>query len=243
MAKKKIKILHLQKKMKSLIILFFILLNVVTIYAQSDANDDDNIKPISLSSGIEGNILQFATVTSGNVSYQTIPRYSYFFNMGADVDIRLLSNLKVFTGFHIKNIGMITKITDSIKIKERVYTFGAPIGLKWQDNKLKLVLKVGIDAALAINYKIKHFVNDKKIFKDNKFFSDDANLLFTSIFGGVAFKGFSVTANYYLNNFYNPNKTSSEAKLFTISFGFNFDNSMMKFTTPKKSANKTASLN
>ena len=197
--------------------------------------DTDSVKIskkkwLTLSSGIESNLIQFAQAEMGGVSLTTIPRYTYFFNTGIDANVKLSEHLKVFSGLNFKNIGLIIKTNDTIRTKHRVYTFGAPIGLKVYMAKNKVMLKAGADFSLAFNYKWKMCVNDTKT-KKNEFFSDKTEIFFPSVFAGISVMGFTVTGNYYLNNFFNKSNAAyatTDVQLFTLGLGFNFDKNMMK---------------
>jgi hypothetical protein len=219
--------------MKKLLCLLILCLGILHAQAQPTGNDDvpDARKKVTLSSGLEGSILQFARLTSGGLTYKTIPRYTYFFNTGVDIDFHAHKNVVLYTGFQLKNIGMITAVNDSIRYKERVYTIGAPAGIKLISSNKKLMLKFGADIALAFNYKRKHFLNDEKIYKYNEFFSSKANLMFASAFAGITVHGVSLTGNYYLTNFYNPSTNLAVGRLYTISLGLHFDNDLI---TPSK---------
>ncbi len=224
-------------------LLFLTLFFVRLLSAQPISNSIPNYetKKVTLTSGVEGSLLQFATLKSGNLSYKTIPRYSYFFNIGVDINFNLHANFAPFTGFQLKNIGLITRINDSIRYKERVYTIGAPLGVKFFLADKKFMLKVGADVALAFNYKKKYFLNDDKLYKYNEFFSNDAAYLFASVFAGVSYKGISLTGNYYLTNFYNPSFTKAVAKMTTISLGIHLDENTLKLKK-KDTDTKTASI-
>jgi len=204
-------------------------------HASSRAQDqvqDAPVKPkkITLSSGLEGSLIQFAPFLTAAPGGQTIPRYSYFFNTGLDANYHVSRNLRLFSGLQLKNIGLIYKNNDSVRSKHRVYTLGAPLGIKYYSNNKKLVLKTGVDVALAINYKWKTFVNDTKV-KSHEYFSDQTSLVFASAFAGVSFYGLSLTGNFYFNDFFNPGKPGNAAvdsRLFTLGIGLNLDDQTLK---------------
>lgn len=220
--------------MKIAACLLILILSGANIIAQPTSKEDDVKKKVTLSTGIEGNILQFAQVTLGALSYKTIPRYTYFFNTGVDIDFHAHRNLILFTGFQIKNIGIITAVSDTFRVKERVYTIGAPLGIKFRTNDKKFVMKFGADIALAFNYKRKDFRHKVKVAKFNEFFSDKANLMFSSVFAGVSYGGISVSGNYYLTNFYNPSTRPEFGRLFTVSLGLHIDENSLSPSGKKK---------
>lgn len=194
-------------------------------------------KKFTFESGVEGFLFQFSKVTAWNIDQKTVPRFTYYFNSGFDVNYKMHQHVRPFTGIHLRNIGLITRPNDSIKTKHRVYTLGAPLGLKFYLMNEKLMFKVGGDVGLALNYKIKSFINDQKI-KGNEWFSDRVAPVFASAFFGVRYQTFSITANYYLNNFFNPSHIASmnvDGRIFTIGLGFSVDNEKYKSSMKKKS--------
>lgn len=208
--------------------------------AQTSSGDLPDLKPkkVTLSSGVEGSLLQFANVTVGGFNYKTIPRYTYFFNSGIDIDFHITPMFVPYTGFQLKNIGIITQSNDSVKFKERVYTIGAPVGIKLFSKNKKFMFKVGGDIALALNYKVKYFLHDKKMSKMNEFFSNKASLLFSSAFAGIYYNGFSLTGNYYLTNFYNTSVGTMYGRIFTVALGLHLDGNTLKMSKKKSSGSK-----
>ena len=212
------------------ILLFMLLLSPVLRATDTDSLKISNKKWITLSAGVESNLLQFASVSYQGVSWKTIPRYTYFFNMGVDADLKLGNHFKIFSGLNLKNIGLIHKINDSIKEKHRVYMLGAPLGFKIAMAHHKVIFKAGADLSIAFNYKWKRFINNSKT-KNNEFFSNKTESLFYSVFAGLSVHGVSVTCNYYLNNFFkNPSPAVSEIKsnLLVIGMGLNIDSRSKK---------------
>ncbi len=221
----------------------FLLLTACSLfYCSTQAQEAPVVKKekrINITSGVESNLIQFAQMEAFGIRQTTIPRYTYFFNMGIDANLKLSKHLKLYSGLSLKNIGLIVKQNDSVRWKHRVYTFGAPIGLKVYMAKNKVMFKIGADAGLAFNYKEKKIVHKTKS-KSNEFFSDQTPLLFTSLYAGLTVHGFAVTANYYLNNFFNKDVYNVDARLFTIGLGVNLDDTMLKARKEKK--NKKSAL-
>lgn len=222
---------------KKLFIFIFATTSAINLFAQEKTADNAKPKKIEISSGIEGSILQFANFTNSGQKITTIPRYSYFFNTGFDADFKINKIVQPFSGLYIKNIGMIDKYGDSIKVKRRMYTIGAPVGLKFILSK-NVKFKVGADANLVFNYKEKLFINGDKKSKWNEFFSNKTPLFYPSVFAGISFAGISLSANYYPQNFFDTNNyayySKMDAKLFTISAGINIDSKTLKNTRNKK---------
>lgn len=196
-------------------------------------------KSITFSSSIESNLIQFATLTQGKKDLNTITRYTYFFNIGTDINFKIDKNVKIFTGLNMKNIGLIHKVSDSQRVKHRVYTVGAPFGFKFHSNNNKVSFKTGVDVSVAFNYKWKSCLNDKKT-KDNEFFSNRTSLFFPSLFAGLKVGGLSITGNYYLNNFFNklhPAVLDMDGRIVTLGIGLNVEGKKLGKKMKKKSEN------
>lgn len=215
---------------KSILLLNLLFLTYTWAYAQpvnGPAKKNKNYTSV----GVEGSLLQFARLNSNT---RVMPRYTYFFNMGVDYNRRLDNTVSVFTGLHLKNLGLIQVehvqanalngniLPFDIKTKERVYTLGAPIGLRVYSRNRNTEVKLGMDCSVALNYKNKQFWNNKKVDKYNEWFSSEAAILHYSVFAGLNINGVSLTANYYLNNFYGW-ESSLRANLFTLGLGLQLD--------------------
>lgn len=236
--------MHLQSnhQMKHIFLSFALIIFIQSGLMAQSTSGEAKKKKVTLTSGVESNLLQLAQVKLGSYSFQTVPRYTYFFNTATDINFEVSKHIKPFTGITLRNIGFIVKGVDTTaRVKNRVYTLGAPLGLKFYlSKKNKCILKVGADLSLAMDYKWKTFDSQSKRAtkkKDHEFFSKDVSSLFYSVFAGISYKGFSVSGNYYLNNFYSS-KSLGEVQLFTLGLGINFENNAMK---KKKEKNKTTS--
>jgi hypothetical protein len=174
----------------------------VTCFAQNVTSGNAKPQSLELSSGIEGSILQFANFTNNSKSVTTIPRYTFFLNGGIHANYKISNTVKVFTGIDFKNIGLIDKYGDSLKVKRRIYTIGAPMGLKFKI-KRNLKFNIGADFNFVFNYKEKVFVNGDKKSKFNEFFSNKTPLFYPSVFAGIIIDKISLSANYYPTNFFN----------------------------------------
>ena len=108
-------------------VLFF--MSTLATAQDSHVTDASKTKLITFTSGFESGILQFAKVESQGVSMSTIPRFTYFFNTAVDANMKLGNHLNIFTGLAIKNLGLIIRENDTPR-KHRVYTLGAPLGVK-----------------------------------------------------------------------------------------------------------------
>lgn len=234
--------MHFQSnhQMKHIFLSFALIIFIQSGLMAQSTSGEAKKKKVTLTSGVESNLLQLAQVKLGSYSFQTVPRYTYFFNTATDINFEVSKHVKPFTGITLRNIGFIKKTADST-FKNRVYTLGAPLGLKFYlSKKNKCILKVGADLSLAMDYKTKYFDSRRKRAtksKEHEFFSKDVSSLFYSVFAGISYKGFSISGNYYLNNFYSS-KSLGEVQLFTLGLGINFENNALK---KKKEKNKTTS--
>lgn len=186
--------------------------------------------------GGNGALLSFANVKNNNDHVRNIPRFTLFFNVGTNFNYDLGNSFGLFTGINIKNIGLITKENDSIKLKRRVYTLGVPIGFKIGDvKKGRFFFFGGAECDLAFNYKEKQFQDGMKKKKFNEWFSDRTPLLMPSVFAGIrAYPGFGLKVQYYLNDFFNHDFTQTvggakvkpyeqlEAKLLFVTLSYDF---------------------
>jgi hypothetical protein len=135
--------------------------------------------------GGEGPLLTYGSVKYAGEHITSIPRFTFFFNLGNNWNYNFSNQFGVFTGLNIKNIGVITQ-EDSIKIKRRVYTLGVPVGFKVGDlRRGKVFFFAGGSYDLAFNYKEKKFVNGHKVDKFNEWFSDRTPILMPSVFAGI----------------------------------------------------------
>lgn len=232
---------------KKFTFLFASIFSVICANAQTTTELKLKPKKIDITSGMESSILQFAKFVNNGKTEKTIPRYSYYFNSGIDINLKINKTVYPFTGVYIKNIGMIDKYGDSLKFKRRMYSIGAPLGLKIKAGK-EVQFKLGADFNLVFNYKEKMFVNGDKKSKYNEFFSKRTPMFYPSFFAGFSISGISLSANYYPNNFFNTNYEHTtnyfpfknyEAKLFTISAGFDISSKSLKKGLEKSLAENT----
>jgi hypothetical protein len=187
--------------------------------------------------GGEGPLLSFASMKENGEHVRNIPRFTLFFNIGTNFNKDVSRHLGFFTGLNLKNIGLISKPADSLKLKQRVYTIGIPLGFKIGDlSGGSFFFFAGGEIDLAINYKEKQFVDGKKVHKFNEWFSDRTPLLMPSVFAGFRVNpGFGLKVQYYPQNFFNKDfKTKDksnntiypyknlEANMVFVTLGYNF---------------------
>ncbi|WP_343744413.1 hypothetical protein [Chitinophaga sp.] len=199
---------------------------------------------IYVSSGLAG-MLSFADMKQNGEHMRNIPRFSFIFNYHVNFNKDFTRHFGAFTGVDFKNIGLISKPTDSLKLKQRVYTLGVPLGVKIGDVTGGTFFFFGGELDLAFNYKEKQFVDGKKVHKFNEWFSDRTPLIMPSLFAGLRVHGFGLKVQYYPQNFFNRDFSSgsgankvypyrnTDANLVFVTFGYNF-NGVKYFKVPKK---------
>ena len=164
-----------------------------------------------------------------------IPRYSTFFHIGEQFHVNLGKSFGLYTGVGVRNIGMINRLNDSIKVKQRVYALGVPVGIKIGDMQKRLYAALGAELELFFNYKQKTFLGSgrgDKVEKFNEWFSDRTPLLNPSLFVEFNFKkGTYLKLRYYPMNFLVADKQNftvnniktgfrpETSQLFALSFG------------------------
>ena len=168
--------------MKNIIIFAFCAFALVQSVSAQEKNNDK----VYTTFGGNGGILSFSDVKDNGTKVNSIPRFTFFFNIGTNYNYDVSDHFGFFSGTNIKNIGMITEVGDT-KLKRRVYTLGVPVGFKVGNVKDGIMLFGGAEVDVAFNYKEKTFVNDDKKSKFNEWFSDRTQTLMPSVFAGFQF--------------------------------------------------------
>ena len=184
-------------------------------------------RKVYFSNGGNGGILSFASVKQNGANVRSIPRYTLFFNIGTNVHFDASDRFGAFTGLNLTNIGMITRQGD-VKLKQRVYAVGIPVGIKVGDLKGFYVYG-GAEAGLPVNYKEKLFIGNKKQDKFNEWFSDRSSPFMPALFLGFHTKeNFTIKFQYYFTDFLNPDFQTNgvkpydgiESRLFYVTLGY-----------------------
>jgi hypothetical protein len=187
----------------------------------------------------DAGILSFATVEMDGRTVTPIVRWSPVFNFGTNLNWDFANSAGIFAGWNVRNIGLITRdsVLQDDRFKRRVYMLGVPLGLKF-GNMDKRFFYFGGEVGFPFHYKEKFFPDGKRKDKekDSEWFSERATQLTTAVFAGFHFKKrFSIKAQYFINNFFNPDYTTTNAQgqqikpyanysanVFFITFGFDF---------------------
>ena len=162
-------------------------------------------------------------------------RYSTFLHFGEQFHVNLGKSFGLYSGIGVRNIGMINRLNDTIKVKQRVYALGIPVGIKLGDMQKRVYAALGAELELFFNYKQKTFLGSgrgEKVEKFNEWFSDRTPLLNPSLFVEVNFKkGTYFKLRYYPMNFLVADKQNftvnniktgfipETSQLFALSFG------------------------
>ncbi len=171
-----------------------------------------HIQKYYLGGSLDAGIFSTATIKEpfgGNTT--GILRFSYVINYGFSFNFNLSKHFGVFTGIDLKNVGFIEKIGD-LTIKRRTYNLGVPVGIKIGNMKRKgayMFLGGGVD--VPVNYKEKEFTQRSSKAKFNEWFSARTPAIMPYVFAGVKIKhGMTFKAQYYPNNFLNPDYVSTK---------------------------------
>ncbi len=164
-----------------------------------------------------------------------IPRYPTFYQFGVQFHLHLGKSMGLHTGIGVRNIGMINRLNDTIKLKQHLYALVVPFGIKLGDMQKRVFAALGAELELFFNYKQKTFLGSgrgDKVEKFNEWFSDRTPLLNPSLFVEFNFKkGTYIKLRYYPMNFLVADKQNftvnniktgfrpETSQLFALSFG------------------------
>lgn len=180
---------------KSLLVIFLGFFGI-QVMAQETATKTKEMYTVSSTE----TILSWGNVESAGLDIKNIGRFTPFINFGQQLHYDFSETSGVYTGFSVRNVGIITELNDSVRVKQRVYTIGIPVAYKVGDMDGNL-FAAGFEAEFAINYKQKVFVNDEKS-KSNIWFGDRTNIFLPSVFAEVKSKyGNYIRFKYYLTDF------------------------------------------
>lgn len=172
----------------------------------------------------------------GESSPNPIPRFSAFFHVGTQFHMNVNNGFGFYTGLGLRNVGMINRLSDSIRVKQRAYAVALPVALKLGNMGRKSYLALGAEAEYFFHYKQKTFVGsgrgDKRE-KSSQWFSNRVNPFNPSVFIEMNFgRGHYFRFKMYLDSFlnngveqsYTVNGTktifkTNQSQLFVVSYG------------------------
>lgn len=177
-----------------------------------------------------------ANINGENISLDPIVRFSGFFHLQSQLHVDYTPHFGIYTGLGVRNVGFINTFDldgKEVELKQRSYSLGVPLALKFGNMANGVYLALGAEAELMFAYKRKVFYEGNKS-KSYGWFSKEVNLFNPSVFADIRFKrGFYVRFKYYLLDFLADRTTSfylpespvkidyhpTESKLFYVSFG------------------------
>jgi hypothetical protein len=214
----------------------------VVLCAQLFAQNATTKKNKAYTASVSELIFSWGSVEAKPLNPQAVLRFSTFLHLGQQIHVDFSDHVGFYSGLSLRNVGMINKLNDTVRIKQRVYTLGIPVALKF-GNMNGTNMAVGAEAEFAINYKQKVFVNDEKS-KSNVWFSDRTNIFLPSAFAEIKFKqGTYLKFKYYLTDFLSEGKQTTNvpnlaynptsSQMMYIAIGMSVNNKKMKtYGTP-----------
>ncbi|MBC6367669.1 hypothetical protein [Algoriphagus sp. AK58] len=213
--------------MKKTLLSIFLLGWGLSLYAQ----EKTSLNWYSVSSS--ETILSWGSVKATGLETSDIVRFSPVFNYAVTFHKDFNDKMGFYFGLDLRNVGLITELNDSVRVKQRTYNVGIPIALKFGDMKGNLV-GLGINNEFAVNYKQKTFVNEEKA-KTNIWFSDRTNIYLPAAYFEFKSKtGTYFRFKYYLTDYLigenqavnvaGVNYRPTQSTLMYLSVGFMLDN-------------------
>lgn len=188
---------------KFIITLFIFSLCFSSTFAQTKTVAKDN-KPYFTSGGEW--IFSTGTLQNNN----NVVRFSPVLNLQTLLNFDESDSFGWFTGINIRNVGFIFDESASVRKKVRNYNLGIPIGVKLGHLDDRFFF-AGYELEIAMNYRERTFVDEKRTERFSVWFSDRVNTLQHALFIGYNLpKGTSIKAKYYLNSFFNQSFTASD---------------------------------
>ncbi len=153
-------------------------------------------------------------------------RFTLFFHTQQNLNFDLTNNLGLYSGFAIRNIGLIMEdlfqnvgyavdnthpdYNKTTKIKHRSYSLGFPLAVKLGSFDKNFFFYAGGEYEWMFHYKQKKFIDGAK-YKFTQWTSDRVNPWIPSFFAGFQFPGgLNLKFKYYLENFLNQEFTGTD---------------------------------
>jgi hypothetical protein len=195
-------------------------------------------------------LFQIGIVESSDGSSVSGPiRFAPFANYTLQGHKDFSNTIGIYTGIGVKNVGFISKYNDTLysemRVKSRAYSISVPLGLKFGNMEEDRYFYVAGEFLAQIDYKEKVFIGDDKSKRKN---DADINKINYSAIVGFNLKGFTIGAEYTLNNFYGDNYhltpskanpsyvygTPSKSNILTFFIGFRTNLSAKEVSAPQK---------
>jgi len=184
-------------------------------------------------------IFAFSDIEKSGADIPSKMRFTLFFHLGQNYHYDLTDNLGFFSGYGIRNIGIVSEEDDKV-YKRRTYALGVPMAIKIGSFKEHMYFYTGGEYELFFHYKQKQYVDGDKS-KQSEWFSDRTKRYAPSFFAGFQFPGgINLKFKYYPNNFLNTDfrgndfgapvdySDYSKTRLFYFALSFNFKSRDLK---------------
>ncbi len=166
--------------------------------------------------------LLFSSSNYNKPTFNTDPvvRFTGFFNWRNEWHYNFSKSVGLYTGFNIRNIGMINKYenlstNENHKLKQRSYTLGLPLAFKFGNIDKTMYFFAGGEIELAFHYKEKRFDGNEKQYTKTAWFSDKTKRFIPSVFAGFQLPtGTNISFKYYLTDFLNKDYTNNNEKIY-----------------------------
>jgi len=188
----------------------FLCLCGMKLVGQDETPAQLNEAPINKWYGMTGAQLIFSggTVNDGGTNLPNTIRFTCFFHVQHQFHYDFGKFMGLYTGFSLINVGFINTIPipnqeASATIKQRSYSIGIPLGLKFGNMPSGNYLAFGAEGECMFAYKQKIlFDGNKSIATDSWFSNKDVNLFNPSVFAELRFhNGTYIRFKYYLLDF------------------------------------------
>jgi len=141
-------------------------------------------------------IFAFSNVERNELDVPSKMRFTLFFHAGQNMHYDFTNNIGFFSGYGIRNIGIITEENDVV-IKRRTYALGVPLALKIGSFNDHVYFYGGGELELFFHYKQKQFKDGIKT-RQREWFSDRTERFVPSMFAGIQFPGgINLKLKYY----------------------------------------------
>ncbi len=226
-----------------------LLISTVFLISALNAQVGEEVTPFKRSYFASASEVIFGLANTGNTALSSpggpvfatttpnpVPRFTVFFHAASQFHFNFSNAIGFYTGLGLRNVGMINRFGDTIRVKQRGYSVGVPIALKLGNMGRKTYFALGAEAEYFFHYKQKTFIGsgrgDKRE-KSSQWFSDRLTNFNPSVFLEMNFgRGNYIRLKYYLSDFLNPNVEQSfsnngvrtvfkpaQSQLFLLSYG------------------------
>ena len=201
--------------------LFAILFFVTTAFAGHRVNDttlplrvEPPVERFFVGNAMDGAVFSSANIKRGSATTTGILRFSYIINFGFTFNYNPGRHFGIYSGIDVKNVGFIEHHGNGSIQKYRTYNVGIPIGVKIGNMaKKKCYGFFGGGLDMPVNYKEKYFFNRSNKQKLSEWFGNRTPLFTPYVFAGFAIRrGVTFKAQYYPNNFFNPDYSVMNTK-------------------------------